>query len=288
MNAEMAVIGGVGLDLGGIVDAIETPYGTVKCWFTRLKGQRLVFIPRHGENHVPPHRVNYRAIVWAARAAGACRVISTNTVGSMSGHARGGFFLPSDFVEFTKFRPNTFFEDKAMHVDMTQPYCPELRSCIADAIRSIGLEPCEGVYVCAEGPHLESPAQIRMMRQFGDVVGMTGYPEVVLAKELSLCYASLCIVTNPACGMKAGAQNTSDISDLMKKSGETVREILSRAHPVYGMKGGMEAKALKASDISEIMKKSSETVREILSITLQKISAERRCGCKDALSDAEL
>lgn len=250
MNADVAVIGGVGLDLGGLVDVIETPYGKVNAWFTRLKGQRLAFIPRHGQNHLPPHRVNYRAIIWAAREAGACRVISTNTVGSMAGHPSGGLFLPSDFVEFTKSRPNTFFEDKAVHVDMTQPYCPELRSCLAEAIRSMGLQFHEGVYVCAEGPHLESPAQIRMMRQFGDVVGMTGYPEVVLAKELSLCYASLCIITNPACGMKDEALKASDIPGLMEKSGETIREILSRI--------------------------------------LQKIPEKKGCGCRDAASNAEL
>lgn len=250
MNADVAVIGGVGFDLGGLVDMIETPYGKVKIWFTRLKGQRIVFIPRHEENHLPPHKVNYRGIIWAAREAGASRVISTNTVGSMSGHPAGSFFLPSDFVEFTKSRPNTFFEDKAVHVDMTQPYCPELRSCLADAVRSLGLEPFEGTYVCTEGPHLESPAQIRMLRQFGDVVGMTGYPEVVLAKEQSLCYASLCIITNPACGMSAGA--------------------------------------LKASDISELMARSGERVREIISATLQKIPAERGCGCKDAALEAAL
>jgi 5'-methylthioadenosine phosphorylase len=250
MNAEMAVIGGVGLDLGGIADIVETPYGKINVWFTRLKGQRLVFIPRHSENHLPPHRIDYRAIIWAARGAGAGRLISVNTVGSMAGHPMGSFFLPSDFVEFTKSRSNTFFDDHAVHVDMTQPYCPEIRSCLAEAVRSLGMEPYEGVYVCTEGPHLESPAQIRMMRQFGDIVGMTGYPEVVLAKELSLCYASLCVITNPACGTSSEILKASDISELMKRSGNDVREILARA--------------------------------------LQKIPEKRGCGCRDAASGAQL
>ncbi|MCK7508980.1 MAG: MTAP family purine nucleoside phosphorylase [Desulfobacterales bacterium] len=123
--------------------------------------------------------------------SGAGAVISINTVGSMAGHPPGSIFFPDDFVEFTKCRPNTFFEDKAVHVDMSQPYCPALRSSLAEAARALGRQAAEGVYVCAEGPHLESPAQIRMMRQFGDVVGMTGYPEVVLAREaaLMLCVA---------------------------------------------------------------------------------------------------
>ncbi|MGA9098503.1 MAG: MTAP family purine nucleoside phosphorylase [Methanotrichaceae archaeon] len=250
MNADVAVIGGVGFDLGGIIDVIDTPYGKVKIWFTRLKGQRLAFISRHGEDHLPPHKINYRAIVWAAKAAGASRVISINTVGSMSGHPLGSIVLPYDFVEFTKFRPNTFFEDKAVHVDLTHPYCPDLRADLLEAIRSLQLDTFDGIYVCTEGPHLESPAQIRMMRQFGDVVGMTGYPEVVLAKELSLCYASLCVITNPACGMKT--------------------------------------ETLKATDISDLMKRSSETIKEIISATLQKIPVERKCACKDAISGAAL
>jgi 5'-methylthioadenosine phosphorylase len=250
MNAEIAVIGGVGIDLGGIIDVIETPYGKMDVWFTRLKGQKLAFIPRHSEDHLPPHRIDYRAIIYAARAAGAGRVISVNTVGSMSNLAMGGFFLPSDFVEFTKSRQNTFFDERAVHVDMTEPYCPQLRSCLAEAIRSLGLQPYEGVYVCTEGPHLESPAQIRMMRQFGDVVGMTGYPEVVLAKELSLCYASLCVITNPACGMSSEVLKASDIPGLMKKSANDVREVLSRA--------------------------------------LQRIPEKRECSCMDAASGAQI
>lgn len=250
MDADVAVIGGVGFDLGGVIDVIDTPYGKVSVWLTRLKGQRLIFISRHGETHLPPHKINYRATVWAAKAAGANRVIAINTVGSMSGHPPGSIVVPNDFVEFTKFRPNTFFEDKAVHVDLTHPYCPELRADLLETIRSLNLKPFEGVYVCTEGPHLESPAQIRMLRQFGDIVGMTGYPEVVLAREQSLCYASLCVVTNPACGMDAEALIAADISDLMKRSGETIREIISRI--------------------------------------LQKATAERKCSCKDAMTGAAI
>lgn len=242
-DSDIAVIGGVGFDLTGRSEVIKTPYGNVEVRFTRIKNERSIFISRHGENHIPPHRVNYRAILWAARSCGSTRIISTNTVGTMSYHQLGSFFLPIDFVEFTKSRANTFFEDKAVHVDMSQPYCAELRTCLRDAILGMNLQPSEGVYVCAEGPHLESPAQIRMMRQFGDVVGMTGYPEVVLAKELGLCYASLCVVTNEACGMKTrGAK-------------------------------------LSLSEITEQMDKSSSLVKEILSRTAQKISVVKSCSC---------
>lgn len=251
MNAELAVIGGVGFCLEGLADEIETPYGTVPVVFTRMKGRRVVFISRHGECHLPPHKVNYRAIISAAKRCGAARVISTNTVGSMSSHSSGCIFLPYDFVEFTKSRCSTFFEDKAVHVDMSQPYCPELRALLGEAARSLCLTVYEGIYVCSEGPHLESPAQIKMLRQFGDVVGMTGYPEVVLAKEAALCYASLCIVTNPACGLAC-------------------------------------KKKLSVSEISDLMKKYSESVREVIYRASQNIPAQRSCDCKDALSDASL
>ena len=251
MNPDLAVIGGVGFVLEGMEDEVETPYGRVPVVHTRMKGQKIVFISRHGGDHLPPHKVNYRAIISAAKRSGANAVISINTVGSMAGHPLGSVFLPSDFVEFTKCRPNTFFEEKAVHVDMSRPYCPVLRASLADAARSLGLPVVEGVYVCAEGPHLESPAQIRMMRQFGDVVGMTGYPEVALAREAALCYASLCIVTNPAAGMAGGND-------------------------------------LAVSDIADFMSKSREVVRGIIYQAAQNIPDPRSCGCKDALDNAAL
>jgi 5'-methylthioadenosine phosphorylase len=251
MNPDLAVIGGVGFALEGLDDEVETPYGRVPIVRSRMKGQKVIFISRHGDNHLPPHKVNYRAIISAARISGVGAIISTNTVGSMAGHPPGSIFLPGDFVEFTKCRINTFFEEKAVHVDMSLPYCPVLRNSLAEAARSLGQQVAEGVYVCAEGPHLESPAQIRMMRQFGDVVGMTGYPEVVLAREAALCYASLCIITNPAAGMAGGSD-------------------------------------LAISEIADMMNKCLETVREIIYHAAQNIPDQRSCGCKDALSGAAI
>ncbi len=251
MKAEVAVIGGVGFDIEGLADEMETPYGKVKVVYTRFKGNRVAFISRHGESHLPPHKVNYRAIICAAKRSGALNVLSINTVGSMSYHPLGSVFLPTDFVEFTKSRPNTFFEENAIHVDMSVPYCTKLRSSLIKAIEELGLAHYGGVYVCAEGPHLESPAQIRMMRQFGDVVGMTGYPEVVLAREAGLCYASLCVVTNTACGMGDGT-------------------------------------SLQISDILEMMKGSNEVIKEILYLAVQKTTQEGTCSCSRSLSNAGL
>lgn len=247
MKSDLAVIGGTGISLEGVAGKVETPYGIVQVAHTELGGRPVLFIPRHGRDHLPPHRVDYRAIVSAARLSGARRVISTNTVGTMSYHSLGSIFIPLDFVEFTRSRRSTFFEDRAVHVEMSQPYCPQLRAILKEAARSLGLEPSEGVYVCTEGPHLESPAQIRMMRQFGDVVGMTGYPEVVLAKEAALCYASICIVTNPACGLGDG-------------SGSTLQEI------------------------SETIGRYRSDLLRVLTMAAENIPEERSCGCADSLS----
>ncbi|MHB8118174.1 MAG: MTAP family purine nucleoside phosphorylase [Methanothrix sp.] len=251
MNPDLAVIGGLGFALEGLEDEVETPYGRVPIVRCRMKGQKIVFISRHGDRHLPPHKVNYRAIISAAKISGVGAIISTNTVGSMTGHPLGSIFLPSDFVEFTKCRPNTFFEEKAVHVDMSRPYCPVLRTSLAEAARSLGQQVAEGVYVCAQGPHLESPAQIRMMRQFGDVVGMTGYPEVALAREAALCYATLCIITNPAAGMGDGVD-------------------------------------LAVSEFADLVNKCQEIVREIIYLAAQKIPDPRSCGCQDALENAAL
>ena len=250
MNCKIAVLAGVGIDWEGSACRVETPYGSVPAKIVDLNGWEVIFILRHGECHLPPHRVNYRANLCAIRKLGKERVISINTVGTMSWHALGSFFIPYDFVEFTKARPNTFFDERAVHVDMKSPYCPELRSALLDATRSSGFDPGEGVYVCAEGPHLESPAQIRMMRNFGDVVGMTGYPEVVLARELKLCYASFCIVANLASGMDRDAFSLSKLVSTANQMKQNVFQIVARA--------------------------------------ISKIPEERSCYCKDALLEAKL
>ncbi len=229
MEKKIAVIGGTGIEIEGEAVSIDTPYGRVVPRLTELGGEEVLFIPRHGEGHLPPHRVNYRALLMAAKRWGAIRAISTNTVGTISWHPVGSFFMPNDFVEFTRSRTSTFFEEEAVHVDMTTPYCPEARRALEEGAKAAGVPVHDGIYVCTEGPHLESPATIRMLRSFGDVVGMTGYPEVVLARELELCYASICIVTNPAAGMRKEAMSAAEIVEEMAKSACLLKEIVGTA-----------------------------------------------------------
>lgn len=229
-NVEVAVLGGVGFNSyqGFEKQSVNTPYGGVTAYLTNIRGKRVAVIPRHaGENHIPPHRINYRANIWAVYSIGAKRVISTNSVGSMQGHPVGSFVVLNDFVDFTRNRPSTFYDDRTVHVDVSEPYCPEIRTALRSALDKQGLPYTEGIYACTEGPRFETRAEIRMMSQFADVVGMTGVPEVILAKELSLCYASLAIITNQACGMTTQKLTADEVTDVVGKAQDAIFEIIS-------------------------------------------------------------
>lgn len=231
-NAEIAVLGGVGFNSYGDFESIEvqTPYGEVTAYLTTIKGKRIAVIPRHaGINHIPPHKINYRSNIWAVHSLGAKRVISTNSVGSMRGHPVGSFVVLDDFIDFTRSRPSTFYDDITVHVDVSEPYCPEIRESLKWAMEKQGVSYTEGIYACTEGPRFETRAEIRMMSQFADVVGMTGIPEVTLAKELSLCYASLAIVTNQACGMTTQKLTADEVTEVVGKAQEAISAIISNA-----------------------------------------------------------
>ena len=218
-DIEAVIFGGVGFSI--VKDChsrmISTPYGNVIAYFTQMGGFDVAVIPRHAgvEEHTPPHMINYRANVWAVRELGAKRIISTNSVGTMKDHQIGSFVLLDDFVDFTKSRVSSFFDTETVHVDMVEPYCPEIKGCLADSLENRGFDYSEGTYVCTEGPRFETRAEIAMMKQFGDVVGMTGVPEVILAKELELCYASICTVTNYACGLGTGKLTLDEVVDSL-------------------------------------------------------------------------
>ncbi|MCL7415005.1 MAG: MTAP family purine nucleoside phosphorylase [ANME-2 cluster archaeon] len=236
---DAVLIGGVGFrpEENGFKDReVTTPYGTVRAKRGTISHNgrelELAIIGRHANNdsargeHLPPHRLNYRANVWAAKALGAMRVIATNSVGTMGNHQPGSFLVAEDFIDLTHSRVNTFFNEETLHVDMTQPYCPEVRECLTNALERNDLEAQRGVYVCTEGPRFETAAEIQMFRSFGDVVGMTGLPEVVLAKELGLCYASLCIITNKACGLAGKKLTADEVLDMLDEKQEILHTII--------------------------------------------------------------
>lgn len=241
MGVSLAVIGGTGVYDPRMLSEVReqtvtTPYGEVTVRIGRFQEREVAFVPRHGETHsVPPHRINYRANLWSLRELGVERTLATAAVGSLNPDMRpGDFVLVDQFIDFTRNRAQTFYEggeEGVFHVDMTNPYCPELREFIFQCGNKLGFAVHQGgVYVCTEGPRFETPAEIRMFRQWGgDVVGMTNVPEVVLARELGICYAAIAVVTNYAAGISPAMLTHSEVLEMMRTNAERLRQIISAA-----------------------------------------------------------
>jgi len=208
--------------------------------FAHEGGEYLV-IPRHGAAHkLPPHGINYRANIAALEQLGVKEVIATSAVGSMNhGFRVGEIGLIEQFLDFTKRRPTTFFEEKVVHTDMTYPYSRHLNLEISLAAKRAGFNLHQHlVYVCAEGPRYETAAEIKMYKILGgDVVGMTGVPEVVLANEKKLEYASVVIATNWAAGMQPKVSHE-EVLRVMKRSGKTVKRLIEST--IAGLRGEKE------------------------------------------------
>jgi 5'-methylthioadenosine phosphorylase len=202
---KFAIIGGTGVyDVASKirVEQVTTPFGKVEVDIQNIQGKDIIFLARHGKRHnTPPHMINYRANLWALKELGVKFVYATAAVGSCNlNYKPGDIVVFNDFLDFTKLRPVTFYDGKegVIHASMADPYCQNLRKLFSTAAKEEGVKVAgEGVYVCTEGPRFETPAEIRMYQKIGgDVVGMTNVPEVVLAKELEMCYAAAGIITN--------------------------------------------------------------------------------------------
>jgi 5'-methylthioinosine phosphorylase len=209
-----AIIGGSGLAKLTALESprrqvMRTPYGAPSgaLTFGRLGGADVVFLARHGYGHtLAPHEINYRANIWALKELQVEGVVSVATVGGIRADLGPGVLvLPHQIIDYTHSRKATFFEGSetpVIHVDFTVPYAPPLRAGLLAAAARCG-EPLVdgGVYACTQGPRLETAAEIeRIARDGGDMVGMTGMPEAVLAREAGLAYATLGVVVNHAAG----------------------------------------------------------------------------------------
>lgn len=234
---KIAIITGSGLEdcrLGACEPiAVETAYGRVALEYSPLAEAEVYLLPRHGRDHaVPPHRINYRANIAALATLGCRTIVATNAVGSLRrAFAPGDFVLPDQFIDCTKNRPFTFFDGEdglVEHVDVSQPYCPGLRDVLQRALRGHDLPVhTPATYLCTEGPRFETPAEIKAYATWGaSLVGMTGVPEVVLARELGLCYASLCLVTNYAAGMTANAITATEIDTICGERQDALQAVL--------------------------------------------------------------
>lgn len=252
----IGIIGGTGVyeivTMGDEIDkkVLKTPYGySPEISLFKLHGKDVAFMSRHTKGHSkPPHMVNYRANVYALKMLGVERIIATNAVGSLERSVKpGNFLVPDDFIDFTKLRKGSFYDDRTVHVDVTEPYCYEMRKIIS----SSGNVVQKGIYVCTEGPRFETPAEIKMFKLLGGtVVGMTGIPEAVLARELEMCYASICTVSNYAASISPNN--------------------------------------LTIDEVFEIMDQKKHDLVMLMDTTISKMASERNCQCKDALKGAEI
>lgn len=249
MTPSVAIIGGTGLtslDTLNIThrETQSTPYGDPSSLMIRgeLGGRTVVFLARHGQHHtIPPHRINYRANLWALHRIGVRQVIAVAAVGGIRDDmGPGALAFPDQIVDYTWGRHCTFFEDNLSHVthiDFTEPYCPELRARLIEAARALGLgarEPC--TYAAAQGPRLETAAEIRRMERDGcDIVGMTGMPEAALARELGLRYATCAVVANRAAGKAPGEITMAEIERNLAGGMERVKSLLARVIPTLDL-----------------------------------------------------
>jgi 5'-methylthioadenosine phosphorylase len=214
---KLAVIGGsqayslmqAGKLAGERIPPLETPFGESQP-ILRLQTDagEMLFMSRHGEHgySIAPSWINYRANIWALKELGTTAIVSWSGPGAIDESLRiGQFVLPDDILDETRFRPQTFFEGTGLGFVRQNPvFCPALAESIATVLKNLGLvHRIGGTYVCTEGPRLETPAEIRKYRLMGaDMVGMTLAPEVFLARELEMCYAPICYITNYAEGVR--------------------------------------------------------------------------------------
>jgi len=237
--AKIAIIGGTGLtSLKGLEivrhEVAFTPYGEPSGFLMhgRLAGCEVVFLPRHGHAHtIPPHRVNYRANIWALKSIGIQQVLAIAAVGGIHDSMQPGWIaFPDQIIDYTYDREHSFLEPdsgKVLHMDFTHPYDAVLRDRLIDAAQSAKLRfVARGTYGATQGPRLETAAEITKMERDGcDLVGMTGMPEAALARELNLAYACCAVITNCAAGKSREGIHT-EIEIYLKQGMDQVRGLL--------------------------------------------------------------
>jgi len=254
-RADIAVIGGSGfyeLLEGATEVSVHTPYGPPSAPVTvgEMAGRRVAFLPRHGLRHeFPPHRIPYRANLWALRELGVTRVFAPCAAGSLRRDIHPGEMVVCDqLVDRTWGRPDTYFEGGVVnHITFADPYCPELRSAAVTAAASAGLAAHpSGTMVVIQGPRFSTRAESAWFRSAGwDVINMTGYPEAALARELGLCLSAVALITDYDTG-------------------------------VEGVEG---IEAVTMDSVFAVLQATVADVRRLLSEALPGIPAERSCSC---------
>lgn len=261
MEAEIGIIGGSGfyslLEDAESIEA-ETEYGKPSDSISvgTIEGKKVAFIPRHARKHnIPPHKVPYRANIQAFHDLGVKRIVATNAVGSLNPDYKIGQIVALDqFVNYTSGRQDTFFESEVVHISAADPYCDELRG-VADSIAGkLQLDyKNKGSVLVINGPRFSTKAESLLFSKQGfDLINMTQYPEVVLAREKSICYMAFGIVTD----YDAGLIGASGIKPVSHK------------------------------EVIEAFSRNIDKVKELVKETVKEIPEKRGCKCGDSLKDA--
>lgn len=262
-RATVGVFGGSGFYslMEGPIEqvSIQTPYGppSDSIGLGHIGDVRVAFLPRHGPHHrLPPHAINYRANLWAMAALGVTRVIAPTAAGSLQPHIRPGDFVVCDqFVDRTYGRSQTFFDGpRVIHVSTADPYCPELRARTIATARDLRITVHErGTVVVIQGPRFSTRAESQWFsRQGWQVINMTQYPEVTLARELQLCYVNIALITDYDAGLEGQA--------------------------------GVEPVSVQG--VVEVMNANNDRVRQLIHDLLPRLNEQRSCACGRALEHA--
>jgi len=226
-------------------EAVDTPYGppSARIRLGEIDGTRVAFMPRHGDEHsLPPHRINYRANVWAMKQVGVTRIVGPSACGSLKPDLEPGTFVLCDqFVDRTRGREDTFYDGpQTTHVSAADPYCPGMRATLRECAQALEIPVVDGgAVVVIQGPRSSTRAESRWFSAAGwDVVNMTQYPEAWLARELELCYANVSLVTDYDVGLE-GMPDVPPVSaeaafGVFRQNLDRLRALLFRAVPKIG------------------------------------------------------
>lgn len=261
MKAEIGIIGGSGFYqfLEGKETAVKTPYGSPsdKILLSEYAGRKIAFLPRHGKKHsFPPHKINYRANLYALKKLGVKHILAPCAVGSLKAGIKPGHFVVADqFISRTE-RQDSFFDGpKVAHIGMAEPYCPELRKLVIKSCQKLRI-PCQkkGTVVVIEGPRFSTKAESLFWSRYADIINMTQYPEVALARELEMCYANISLVTD---------------YDV-------------------GLQGRKDIKPVTLEEVVKTFNQNNERVKKLILEVIKNLPGELPCSCGQSLKGAVL